>query len=78
MAILNNKLKNAESIYLEQNQVDKAINMYQKMHKWNQGNFFEYSYSFISALCAVHVLSAIVMVTKISQELPLGIYYITI
>lgn len=37
MAILNNKLKSAEAIYLEQNQVDKAINMYQKMHKWNQG-----------------------------------------
>lgn len=36
MAILNNKLKSAEAIYLEQNQVDKAINMYQKMHKWNQ------------------------------------------
>ncbi|KAJ1528639.1 hypothetical protein ONE63_007034 [Megalurothrips usitatus] len=36
MAILNNKLKSAEAIYLEQNQVDKAIDMYQKMHKWNQ------------------------------------------
>lgn len=37
MAILNNKLKSAEAIFLEQNQIDKAINMYKSMHKWDQG-----------------------------------------
>lgn len=38
MAILNKQLKTAEAIYLEQNQMDKAINMYQKLHKWDEGN----------------------------------------
>lgn len=38
MAILNKQLKTAEAIYLEQNQIDKAINMYQKLHKWDEGN----------------------------------------
>jgi hypothetical protein len=41
MAILNKKLKEAEAVYLEQNQLDEALNMYQQFHKWDEGNVFE-------------------------------------
>lgn len=34
MAILNKQLKTAEQIYLEQNDIDKALDMYQTFHKW--------------------------------------------
>jgi hypothetical protein len=40
MAILNKKLKEAEAIYLEQNQLDEALNMYQQFHKWDEGSVF--------------------------------------
>ncbi|XP_075225811.1 intraflagellar transport protein Oseg2 [Lycorma delicatula] len=36
MAILNKQFKTAEAIYLEQNQLDQALNMYQKLHKWDE------------------------------------------
>ena len=39
LAILNKKLKDAEVIYLEQNQLDKAISMYQQFYKWDEGKF---------------------------------------
>ena len=35
MAILDKNLKLAESIYLEQNNIDEAMEMYQDMHKWD-------------------------------------------
>ncbi|XP_015595286.1 intraflagellar transport protein 172 homolog [Cephus cinctus] len=34
MAILNGELKTAEAIYLEQNELDKALDMYQKYWHW--------------------------------------------
>lgn len=37
MAILNKQFKTAEAIYLEQNQLEKALNMYRKLHKWDEG-----------------------------------------
>ncbi|KAJ9575458.1 hypothetical protein L9F63_007663, partial [Diploptera punctata] len=36
LAILNKKMKDAEAVYLEQNQLDKAIAMYQQFHKWDE------------------------------------------
>jgi hypothetical protein len=38
LAILNKKLKDAETIYLEQNQLDEALSMYQRFHKWDEGS----------------------------------------
>ncbi|XP_074640366.1 intraflagellar transport protein 172 homolog [Tubulanus polymorphus] len=34
MAILDKKFKQAEGIYLEQNNIDEAMEMYQELHKW--------------------------------------------
>lgn len=42
MAVLNKKLKDAEAIYLEQNDLDKALEMYQKLHKWDEGRNLYY------------------------------------
>ncbi|XP_014243162.1 intraflagellar transport protein 172 homolog [Cimex lectularius] len=36
MAILNKQLKTAEAVYLEQNQLDKALDMYKQLHKWDE------------------------------------------
>ncbi|KAJ4427860.1 hypothetical protein ANN_23861 [Periplaneta americana] len=36
LAILNKSLKDAEAIYLEQNQLDEALSMYQSFHKWDE------------------------------------------
>lgn len=36
LAILKKHIKEAEQIYLEQNEIDKAIEMYQKFHKWEE------------------------------------------
>ncbi|XP_063226619.1 intraflagellar transport protein 172 homolog isoform X1 [Bacillus rossius redtenbacheri] len=36
MAILNKRFKEAEAIYLEQNQLDEAISMYRSLHKWDE------------------------------------------
>lgn len=38
LAILNKRLKEAETIYLEQNQLDEALSMYQRFHKWDEGS----------------------------------------
>ena len=35
MAIMEKNLKLAESIYLEQNHIDEAMQMYQELHKWD-------------------------------------------
>lgn len=36
LAILSKQIKIAEQVYLEQNEIDKAIEMYQKFHKWEE------------------------------------------
>ncbi|XP_041357336.1 intraflagellar transport protein 172 homolog isoform X2 [Gigantopelta aegis] len=36
LAIMEKKFKEAESIYLEQNHVDEAMEMYQEMHMWDE------------------------------------------
>ncbi|KAK7792281.1 hypothetical protein R5R35_013312 [Gryllus longicercus] len=36
LAILNNRLKDAEAVYLEQNQLNEAITMYCNLHKWEE------------------------------------------
>ncbi|RZF39607.1 hypothetical protein LSTR_LSTR001128 [Laodelphax striatellus] len=36
MAILNKQLKTAEAIYLEQNELEKALDMYKNLHKWDE------------------------------------------
>ncbi|XP_065212288.1 intraflagellar transport protein 172 homolog [Planococcus citri] len=36
MAILNRQLKTAEAIYLEQNELNKALDMYKSFHKWDE------------------------------------------
>lgn len=38
IAILNGQTQAAEVLYLEQNQVEKAIEMYLSLHKWENGN----------------------------------------
>jgi hypothetical protein len=53
MAILNKKLKEAEAIYLEQNQLDEALNMYQQFHKWDEGNVFDL---IPESLCPLHYI----------------------
>lgn len=35
LAILNNDLVTAENIYLEQGEMDAALNMYKKLHRWD-------------------------------------------
>ena len=35
-AIMNRNFKLAESIYLEQNNVEEAMDMYQELHKWDE------------------------------------------
>lgn len=43
MAIMDKNFKLAESIYLEQNQVEEAMQMYQALHKWDDAiNVAEY------------------------------------
>lgn len=37
MAIMNKQLKTAEAMYLEQNQLQKALDMYIRLHKWEEG-----------------------------------------
>lgn len=39
MAILNKQLKTAEAIYLEQNDLEKALDMYKSFHKWDEGKY---------------------------------------
>ncbi|KAK9502773.1 hypothetical protein O3M35_011482 [Rhynocoris fuscipes] len=36
MAILNKQLKTAEAVYLEQNMLEKALDMYKQLHKWDE------------------------------------------
>jgi len=38
IAVLNGQSQAAEALYLEQNQVEKAIQMYLSLHKWENGN----------------------------------------
>lgn len=37
MALLNKQFSTAEAIYLGQNQLEQALEMYQKLHKWDEG-----------------------------------------
>lgn len=34
LAILNKQFSKAEALYLEKDEVDKAIELYQEIHKW--------------------------------------------
>ena len=36
MAILEKNFKLAEGIYLEQNNINEAMEMYQELHKWDE------------------------------------------
>ncbi|XP_073968518.1 intraflagellar transport protein Oseg2 isoform X1 [Rhodnius prolixus] len=36
MAILNKQLKTAEAVFLEQNMLEKALDMYKQLHKWDE------------------------------------------
>ena len=36
MAVMDHNFKLAESIYLEQNNVEDAMEMYQELHKWDE------------------------------------------
>lgn len=36
LAVFEKQFKLAESIYLEQGQVDEAMEMYQELHKWDE------------------------------------------
>lgn len=38
IAVLNGQTQAAETLYLEQNQVEKAIQMYLSLYKWENGN----------------------------------------
>ena len=37
MAVFSRQFKDAETIYLDNNQVDSVIRMYQNMNKWEEG-----------------------------------------
>ena len=37
LSILDKQFKTAESIYLDNNQLDAAMEMYQDLHKWDEG-----------------------------------------
>lgn len=37
IAVLNGQTQAAETLYLEQNQVEKAIQMYLSLYKWENG-----------------------------------------
>ncbi|XP_046396687.1 intraflagellar transport protein 172 homolog [Ischnura elegans] len=39
LAIFKKEFKNAELIYLEQNQLEKALNMYKKLNKWEEAYY---------------------------------------
>ena len=36
LAVMEKKFKEAESVFLEQNHVDEAMEMYQEMHMWEE------------------------------------------
>lgn len=38
IAVLNGQTQAAEVMYMEQNQVEKAIQMYLSLYKWENGN----------------------------------------
>lgn len=38
IAMLNGQIQAAEIVYLEQNQVEKAIQMYLSLNRWEDGN----------------------------------------
>ena len=40
LAILNKMFKTAEGIYLENNDLDAAMKMYQDLLKWDEGKIF--------------------------------------
>ena len=39
LAILEQQFKTAETIYLNNNSLDQAMEMYQAMHKWDEGSY---------------------------------------
>lgn len=39
IAVLNGQTQAAELLYLEQNQVDKAVQMYLSLHQWENGKY---------------------------------------
>lgn len=39
LAILDKQFKTAESIYLDYNNLGAAMEMYQELHKWDEGRF---------------------------------------
>lgn len=54
MAIMNKQLKTAEAIYLEQNQLQKALDMYIRLHKWEEGFFtFQSRFLVYSTFCFI-------------------------
>lgn len=40
MAMLNKQFKTAEAVYLAHNQLQKALDMYIRLHKWEDGQSF--------------------------------------
>jgi hypothetical protein len=59
LAILSKRLKAAEAIYLEQNQLDEALSMYQHFHKWDEGNRFHLTFKY-SVFCNAPVFLFVV------------------
>jgi hypothetical protein len=51
LAILNKRLKDAETIYLEQNQLEEALSMYQRFHKWDEGSIIYLTSEILCPLC---------------------------
>lgn len=40
LSVLNQQFKTAEGIYLDNNDLDSAMSMYQNLHKWDEGTYF--------------------------------------
>ncbi|KAK4304617.1 hypothetical protein Pmani_022264 [Petrolisthes manimaculis] len=46
LAILDKQFKTAEGIYLDYNNLDAAMEMYQNLHKWDEGNADSHDFGF--------------------------------
>lgn len=76
LAILDKQFKTAESIYLDNNQLDEAMQMYQELHKWDEGEregvltpFLCYLLYLSSLSCFCHTRAAKIVQRFMRREL---------
>lgn len=59
IAVLNGQSQAAELLYLEQNQVEKAIQMYLSLHKWENGKTKKFNFEIVITCILLHIILAI-------------------